>query len=403
MAQSKYTLYKYVRISGYWRYCRAALYANHMVKRDVVLVGDKEEKHTEGNYYLYHAGRWVPAGPDASAAQRQQHALLSGNVIEYERTAGRPMPKQREPQPQSQQRNSERKKIKGDIDAYLDNLVLSKRPAKTVRMKRNFLIAFAALIGKEHADEYRREDVLIFRNSLVAQKCEPKYVETQMMTVVTFFNRWLRIHLGMEKGDWPVYKANPPEPYSPDEIRAMEKSAKGKMNLLLRLFRSTGCRNLEIAHLRDEDIDPQSKTINIRSKPCSDCADCRARGGIWTPKTEKGQREIPVSDGLLAELLSLPQGLLFPDKRGKVDGHLLRQMQRAVKGSGVQHVKLHRFRDTFAVNKLRDGVDVRTLQIWLGHESVEQVMDYCAWLDSQSDAARKHANKEETRYSVAAD
>jgi hypothetical protein len=41
-----------------------------MVKRDIVLVGDKEEKHTEGNYYLDHAGHRIPAGPDALAAQR---------------------------------------------------------------------------------------------------------------------------------------------------------------------------------------------------------------------------------------------------------------------------------------------------------------------------------------------
>jgi hypothetical protein len=47
-------------------------------------------------------------------------------------------------------------------------------------------------------------------------------------------------------------------------------------------------------------------------------------------------------------------------------------------------------------------VDVRTLQRWLGHETVEQVMEYCAWLDSQSEAARRHANKEDIRYQAAA-
>jgi integrase len=403
MARSKYTLYKYIKLAdGSWRYCRAAMYANRTVKRDIVLVGGKEEKHTDGDYFLYHTGQWIPAGPDALVAQRQQHALLSGNAVEYERLAGRPMPEQRDPRPQAQPAGGDRKKIKGEIDTYLDNLILSKRPAKTVRMKRNFLTAFAALIGKEHTDEYRREDVLVFRNSLFAQQCEPKYVETQMMTVTTFFKRWLRLPLCMEGGDWPVYEANPPEPYGDDEVRAMEKATKGKPNLLVRLFRSTGCRKLEIAHLRHEDILPRSRTIIIRPKPCSDCADCRAQGGIWKPKMGK-TREIPIGDGLLAELLSLPKGLLFPDKHGKVDGHLLREIQRAVKKSGVQHVKLHRFRDTFAVNKLRDGVDVRTLQIWLGHETVNQVMEYCAWLDSQSEAARKHANKEETRYADAAD
>jgi hypothetical protein len=52
MAQQKYTIYKYVRLKGGWRYCPAALYANHTIKADVVIVGGKEEKHAEGNYYL---------------------------------------------------------------------------------------------------------------------------------------------------------------------------------------------------------------------------------------------------------------------------------------------------------------------------------------------------------------
>jgi hypothetical protein len=102
------------------------------------------------------------------------------------------------------------------------------------------------------------------------------------------------------------------------------------------------------------------------------------------------------------ELLALGKGLLFPGKHSKVEQHMLREIQRAVKGSGVRKVRMHAFRDTFAVNKLRDGVDVRTLQRWLGHETVEQVMEYCAWLDSQSEEARRHANREDIRYQAAA-
>ena|GEM_PF-2591577 len=37
MAQPKYTIYKYVRLKdSSWRYCRAAHYANHTIKPDVV-------------------------------------------------------------------------------------------------------------------------------------------------------------------------------------------------------------------------------------------------------------------------------------------------------------------------------------------------------------------------------
>ena len=51
MAQPKFTLYKYVKLSGgKWRYCRAALYKNHTIK-DNTVVGDKEEVHREGDHY----------------------------------------------------------------------------------------------------------------------------------------------------------------------------------------------------------------------------------------------------------------------------------------------------------------------------------------------------------------
>src|SRR5271156_517715 len=403
MAQPKYTIYKYVRFKdGSWRYCRAALYANHVIKPDVVTVGGREEKHPEGNYYIACGGKWIPAGAHALTAQRQQHALLSGNALEYELYSGRSVPKAAVVQSQEPVANG-RKKVKDEISNYLDGMVASKRPGKSVRMNRNFLNAFANLIGKEYADEYNRDDVIKFRNELLGKGYERKYIETQVDCVLTFFRRRIKLPIQMDRGDRLEYAANPPEPYADEEIIAMERTAKGKFNLLVRLYRSTGCRLQEITHLWGTDVNPHTKTIFIHEKPCIDCPDCRDRGGVWRPKTiPAGTREIPISDSLVEELLALGKGLLFPGKHGKVEQHMLRESQRAVEASGVRKVKMHRFRDTFAVNKLRDGVDVRTLQRWLGHETVEQVMEYCAWLDSQSEAARGHANREDIRYQAAA-
>jgi len=119
MAQQKYTIYKYVRLKGGWRYCPAALYANHTIKADVVIVGGKEEKHAEGNYYLASSGQWIPAGPDALKAQRQRHALLSGNSLEYERHSGRrSVPKAAVVQPGEPLADG-RKRVNDEISKYL--------------------------------------------------------------------------------------------------------------------------------------------------------------------------------------------------------------------------------------------------------------------------------------------
>ena len=391
----KFSIYKYVKLEGKgWRYARSAFHSNGKIKPNIVIVKgangkSTEEKHAEGAYFLNFNNTWIPVGADALEAQHQRKVKL--NQVEHERLSG----KTAAPGPNLVQLG--RKVIKDEVDAYLANLELAKRPYKTVGEKRRFLTSFLRIVPKKFVDEFSRNDVLTFRNELMVDY-DPEYVGKQMMAVVTFFNQWLRLKLNIQKCDWPEYAQNPPEPYIDAEIVALETHTKGKTNLLVRLFRSTGCRDMEIAHLTDTDISPRTKEILIRQKPCFHCKECISRGNIWKPKTPASTRSIPVSDGLLAELLALPKGLLFPNEDGNPDVHFLDKLKRKVKNSGVAHVKLHRFRDTFITNKLRDGVDVRTVQRWAGHEDVNVTMGYAAWLDGQSKAARDAANREDTRY-----
>lgn len=225
---------------------------------------------------------------------------------------------------------------------------------------------------------------------------EPKTIDTRMMAVVTFFNRWLKIKLGLDARDWPETHDNDPEPYTDEEAGKLEIASVGEINLLIRTFRQTGCRDMELAHLNDTDL-LDSKEIYIREKPCSDCKDCRSRGSVWRPKTPKSTRKIPVGDALFAELKERGKGLLFPNDEGKVDGHLLRKIKNEV-GGCVQGIKLHRWRDTYITNKLRDQIDIVTVATWAGHDDINVTRSYAAWLDSQSKAARDSANREDTRY-----
>jgi hypothetical protein len=179
-----------------------------------------------------------------------------------------------------------RKKVKNEISKYLDDMVASKRPGKSVRMNRNCLNAFTNLIGKEHADEYNRDDVIKFRNGLLDKSYERKYIDTQMDFVLTSFRHWIKLPIQMERGDRLEYATNPPEPYAHEEMIAMERTAKGKFNLLVRLYRSTGCRLQEITHLWDTDVNPHTKTIFIHEKPCSVSRSKNPRPAINTARPE---------------------------------------------------------------------------------------------------------------------
>ena len=386
-----YSIYKYCKTNSGWRYCKAAFHSNGKIKPNVVIASGVEEKHTEGRYFLNFNGQWIDAGVDALEAQRRRQLRL--NQIEYERLS-RKSSVAAERLSVVEFRGP--RVIKDEVEAYLADLKLTRRPARTVQSKRKYLGDFVGLIGKEFADEYRREDVLKYKNKLQDEGFAPKTIDTRMMAVVTFFNRWLKIKLGLDAKDWPETHDNDPEPYTDDEAAKLEAASAHEINLLIRTFRQTGCRDMELAHLNDTDL-LDSKEIYIHEKPCSDCKDCRSRGNVWRPKTPKSTRKIPVGEALFAELKERGRGLLFPNDQGKVDGHLLRKIKDEV-GDCVQGIKLHRWRDTYITNKLRDQIDIVTVATWAGHDDINVTRSYAAWLDSQSKAARDSANREDTRY-----
>jgi hypothetical protein len=93
MAQSKFTLYKYVKLGdGSWRYKKAAFYSNGKIKPNVVVAGKNaqgkpiEELHAEGSCKMNHNGTWLDAGADALEAQRRRNARLDAE--EFQRLRG---------------------------------------------------------------------------------------------------------------------------------------------------------------------------------------------------------------------------------------------------------------------------------------------------------------------------
>lgn len=87
MAQSKFTVYKYIKLAdGSWRYCRAAFYSNGKIKPNRCIVGGKEEEHPEGAYYPYHRKQWIAVGANALDAQHQRKVRLDEE--EFKRLRG---------------------------------------------------------------------------------------------------------------------------------------------------------------------------------------------------------------------------------------------------------------------------------------------------------------------------
>jgi hypothetical protein len=127
-----FSIYKYCKTDSGWRYCKAAFHSNGKIKPNVVIVSSVEEKHTEGRYFLNFNSQWIDVGLDALEAQRRRQLRL--NQIEYERLSGKS--RAATSLGPSVIEFAGRKIIKDEVEAYIANLELAKRPHKTVQSRQ---------------------------------------------------------------------------------------------------------------------------------------------------------------------------------------------------------------------------------------------------------------------------
>lgn len=69
---------------------------------------------------------------------------------------------------------------------------------------------------------------------------------------------------------------------------------------------------------------------------------------------------------------------VFPSPTGNREQHMLDKCKSVAKRAGLnpEQFDLKTFRSTYATRMLRAGFDVRTVQHWMGHKSLETTMRY---------------------------
>jgi integrase/recombinase XerD len=390
---------KMVKVNGKWPFAPVVQRKGRIV-RDHVWIAGRDEHHPEGRYYLewYQEGKRrrqpIPSFDrvlDAARAKSLElNALKAGILIAPDKA-------------------SITRQIRLTIGAAIDEYLEYVRTQRSLRTYRTYRPTLNSLLRNSYAkiyvDEVSREDILKFMSDCFNFGLGARTVYDKLVVVLQLFKRNGRTGL-IETNDWPAYVDTIRPIYEPEEIEMMLQHAEPDEAMLIKFLVASGFRDREVRYLLWRDIDFRHSVVRVTAKP------------LWQfhPKNYE-ERVVPLPGVMIEQLQRLrvlrdavASHLVFPNTRGKPDSLHIDVVKRVAHraklncgqcvtkhgnkcadGPYCQRFFLHKFRHTFATEHLRHGVDIRTLQTWMGHRDIHSTMVYLKGMQSKDALAKVNA------------
>jgi integrase len=200
-------------------------------------------------------------------------------------------------------------------------------------------------------------------------------VNIEVGAVKTMLNRAVQLGLISENPIASTKKIKGPsrkavEFFTKEQVSALLEKASPTYRPIFYTYLNTGMRREELVNLEWSDTDWQNKQIRIINKE-------KKR---YHPKGQK-ERFIPIKDDLMAVLKKQKRkangSYVFGTTNGEPrHNNILRELKRAARRAGIEHITIHMLRHTFASHLVMAGVDLPTVQKLLGHSSITTTMIY---------------------------
>jgi integrase/recombinase XerD len=249
----------------------------------------------------------------------------------------------------------------------IEDMTIRKFAPKTQHDYLQRVKNFAAFLGRS-PDTASFEDVRRYQLHLTKSGVGVPTLNQAVSTLRFFFRVTLKRHDILEHTHFIREPRKLPVVLSPEQVARLLDAAPGiKYKAALSVAYGAGLRASEVVSLKISDIDSTRMVIRVE----------QGKG--------RKDRYVMLSPHLLQLLrawwkAARPQGWLFPG-RDRVQPMTTRQLNRACHAAaqmaGIdKNVSLHTLRHSFATHLLEQNIDVRVIQVLLGHAKLDTTALY---------------------------
>ena len=255
----------------------------------------------------------------------------------------------------------------------LDDMALRKLSEKTQSQYVRSVKRFVRFFGQS-PDLASPEDLRRFQKHLVEQDVSSTTINATITGLRFFFEVTLDRREALKKMSPVRVPQKLPTVLTADEVARLLNAAPNlKAKAALSVAYGAGLRASEVTHLKVTDIDSERMILRVEQGKGQ-----RDRNALLSPMLLKVLRSWWREGRRLGKML--PGGWLFPGMN-PVNPLSTRQLNRMIKDALKdaridKRISMHTLRHSFATHLLEQKVDIRIIQVLLGHQKLNNTARY---------------------------
>lgn len=253
-------------------------------------------------------------------------------------------------------------------EEYLQKLELKKYANSTVKSYVSLFEAFINYYKDIELVSLNENDVRRYLQKLIKEERSNSYINLTVNSIKFYYE----IVLGMPNRFYSVERPRKefklPKVLSKEEVLSIiEHTNNIKHRCIVSLLYSAGLRRSELLNLKLEDIDSKRMVIKVKQ--------AKGNKDRYTVLNKSVLEDISIYLKAFYPEVYIFEGQ-YPGKKYSASSVLKIVVSSAQKAGIKEHVNPHMLRHSFATHLLESGVDLRCIQLLLGHNSTKTTEIY---------------------------